>query len=193
MERLVEMHIASFPLAFMTQLGRHFLATYYETVIGYPSGAVVVCESDCEPIGFAAAVARPDAFYQYMIHKWPKFLAATLTSAVTRPGSVVRAAHKGLRAQRTQVLRPEGVPDVALCELTSIAVAPSAQGKGVGRELVHWVERWSRSVGCNTLYLSTARDDNPHANSFYRGLSFSIQETRERDADRYMLYYSKQL
>jgi GNAT superfamily N-acetyltransferase len=66
-------------------------------------------------------------------------------------------------------------PDVAW--LTSLVVDGSAQGRGVGRQLVEAVETWARSRGCVRLSVTTARDRND-AHVFYERCGFEWTSRR---------------
>jgi GNAT superfamily N-acetyltransferase len=48
--------------------------------------------------------------------------------------------------------------------ITALAVAPSAQGQGVGRALVAAAEAWARAAGCSRLTVTSAEHrDGAHA------------------------------
>jgi GNAT superfamily N-acetyltransferase len=66
-------------------------------------------------------------------------------------------------------------PDVAW--LTSLVVDGSAQGRGVGRQLVDAVEAWARSRGCVRLSVTTNRDRND-AHTFYERVGFEWTSRR---------------
>jgi len=66
-------------------------------------------------------------------------------------------------------------PDVAW--LTSLVVDGSAQGRGIGRQLVEAVEAWARSRGCVRLSVTTNRDRND-AHTFYERVGFEWTSRR---------------
>jgi GNAT superfamily N-acetyltransferase len=66
-------------------------------------------------------------------------------------------------------------PDVAW--LTSLVVDGSAQGRGIGRQLVEAVEAWARARGCVRLSVTTNRDRND-AHAFYERVGFEWTSRR---------------
>lgn len=65
--------------------------------------------------------------------------------------------------------KPESEGDAV--ELSSMWVAPSARGRGVGAALVGEIERWARSIGARALHLCVA-EDNVQAAALYQRLGF---------------------
>jgi ribosomal protein S18 acetylase RimI-like enzyme len=66
-----------------------------------------------------------------------------------------------------------GVPtdDADVAELISMYVHPAARGMGVGDELIRAVERWGRSAGAGSLWL-TVFDGNTAASALYERNGF---------------------
>lgn len=59
----------------------------------------------------------------------------------------------------------------SLARLTAIVVAPSAQGRGVGRRLVEAIETWARAKGCPRIALTTALH-RAGAHAFYERIGY---------------------
>jgi GNAT superfamily N-acetyltransferase len=92
-----------------------------------------------------------------------------LVIVAERDGRVVGVA----TAHSISVIHDDG--DVAW--LTSLVVDGSAQGRGIGRQLVEAVEAWARSHSCVRLSVTTARDRND-AHTFYERVGFEWTSRR---------------
>lgn len=69
-----------------------------------------------------------------------------------------------------QVQRRTGSP---LARLTSVAVAPEAAGRGIGRRLVEAAERTAHDKGCDRMRLEV-RADNERARSLYEQTGYRL-------------------
>lgn len=58
------------------------------------------------------------------------------------------------------------------CRITAMVVAPDAQGKGLGRELVREAERRARAAGAARLEI-TSGSQRTDAHAFYRACGYS--------------------
>lgn len=109
-------------------------------------------------------------------------LAHVLYGDEARPYTPVR------QASRTFVARREGeVAGFAICtlsdyginrsgQLDELAVSASAQGEGIGRDLVHACEAWLRSEGIEVVFVSVgleAAEDRLSSERFYRRMGFA--------------------
>jgi GNAT superfamily N-acetyltransferase len=61
--------------------------------------------------------------------------------------------------------------------LTSLVVAESARGQGVGRRLVDAAENWARERGCARIIVTTA-EHRSGAHAFYQGLGWEYTGRR---------------
>ena len=66
----------------------------------------------------------------------------------------------------------------SLSELRSLAVAPGARGRGVGRALVHATEALARRRDCATLF-AVSNDE-----AFFNGFGFHARHIPELDRER---------
>jgi GNAT superfamily N-acetyltransferase len=64
-----------------------------------------------------------------------------------------------------------------LGRITSLAVNPSARGKGVGKVLVSAAEHWAWSKGAQRMEV-TSGDHRPAAHAFYQAVGYSLDERR---------------
>lgn len=64
----------------------------------------------------------------------------------------------------------------SIARLTSVAVAPDASGRGLGRQLVGAAEQTSRGLGGKLIRLEV-RSDNGRARTLYEGLGYRLFAT----------------
>jgi len=63
-------------------------------------------------------------------------------------------------------------------EILTLAVRPSARGKGLGRVLLQAAIKKAHALGAATMFLEVGVD-NPHALALYAGLGFAKVGTRK--------------
>lgn len=63
-------------------------------------------------------------------------------------------------------------------EILTLAVAPAARGKGLGRALLQAAINKAQVMGAQTMFLEVGAD-NPHALALYAGLGFAKVGTRK--------------
>jgi len=63
-------------------------------------------------------------------------------------------------------------------EILTLAVAPAARGKGLGRALLQAAINRAQAMGAQTMFLEVGAD-NPHALALYAGLGFAKVGTRK--------------
>jgi ribosomal-protein-alanine N-acetyltransferase len=57
-------------------------------------------------------------------------------------------------------------------EILTLAVVPSARGRGLGRRLLQVAINRAQELGCDAMFLEVGAD-NPHALALYAGMGFS--------------------
>jgi ribosomal-protein-alanine N-acetyltransferase len=95
--------------------------------------------------------------------------AATLSDMLASPGTFAFVHDDGFVLARA-------VADEA--EILTLAVAPQARGKGLGRALLQAAIDKARGLGAKTMFLEVGVD-NPHALALYAGLGFAKVGTRK--------------
>jgi ribosomal protein S18 acetylase RimI-like enzyme len=184
---IVDVHLRAFDTFFMTQLGPWFLYEYYRAVLEYPAGIVLVASSrETDAIqGFAAGFLNPTAFYRCLRSRRARLALATLPQLLRRPALV-----PGLLAnsRRVNQYSQQGY-QANDSELASIAVAPSAQGTGVGTRLAQAFLCRSCEFGATRVLLTTDAEENASVNQFYLSLGFRVCECFELRQDRRMYRY----
>jgi len=164
---IVHIHHEAFSHYFLTRLGANFLRLYYELVLSYSAGIVLVSEDHGVLSGFVCGFANPAGFYRLMWRNRRKFALPALAALARHPSLAANMLYGVRRIQNSALEAP---PDT--CELSSIAVTPQASGNGVGGRLLRaFLEQsWLKNVCC--VYLTTDADGNDSANALYRAAGF---------------------
>jgi ribosomal protein S18 acetylase RimI-like enzyme len=168
---IVAIHQSAFSNFFLTRLGSDFLRKYYELVLSYHSGLILVVQGRGRLQGFACGFVDPSEFYQSMWHRRLAF-AVPVLSALARHPSLVSKVLYGVR--RIHAPAPEW--PVRSCELSSIAMAPERAGNGFGKTLIRAFLAEARAMDARCVYLTTDAEGNDAVNAFYRDVGF--QHTR---------------
>jgi glycosyltransferase involved in cell wall biosynthesis/ribosomal protein S18 acetylase RimI-like enzyme len=164
---IVAIHQKAFSQFFLTRLGAEFLRLYYELVLNYHAGIVLVSESRGALDGFVCGFVDPAEFYRLMWRNKHHFALPALSGLIRHPSLAARILY-GVR--RIQSSASQGPPRSS--ELSSIAVAPHALGNGLGKTLVHAFLEQSWSMDAQCVYLTTDADGNEQANALYRAAGF---------------------
>jgi ribosomal protein S18 acetylase RimI-like enzyme len=184
---VVEIHGLAFRGFFLTSMGPGFLKVFYRSFLGEKTaiGFAAVDAANGAVLGGVFGTTAPAGFFRRLaLRKWAAFGLAALGAVAKKPGITIRLLH-GLSYRGD----PPAHPGYAL--LSSIAVSPEAQGRGVGKALLDaWVEA-ARRRACPGAYLTTDAVDNDAVNRFYRKNGWTLEDafvTREgRKMNRYTM------
>jgi ribosomal protein S18 acetylase RimI-like enzyme len=184
---VVRIHLESFPGFFLSFLGPRFLRVLYETILADAEGRAFVAEEGSQIHGFVAGVIRQAGFYRRAIRTRALAFAWAAAGAVARRPSVVPRLVRALR-------RPAEVRDSAAdaC-LMSVAVTPSAEGRGAGRQLVQAFCAAIDRAGAEAVSLTTDADGNDRTNAFYVRLGFGLAREYVTPEGRRMNEYYKRV
>jgi glycosyltransferase involved in cell wall biosynthesis/ribosomal protein S18 acetylase RimI-like enzyme len=171
LDGIVNIHRQSFTDFFLTRLGKKFLLRYYNLVLNYPSGIILVSGSRTNIQGFVCGFVDPASFYR-MMWRTRLIFAMPVFSALLRHPSLINKVLNGVR--RIHAPASEWLP--RSCELSSIAVAPNHSGNGSGKALITAFLAHAHSMDVSRVYLTTDAYGNDAANAFYRSAGF--QQTR---------------
>jgi len=188
-DKVASVHIAAFQGFFLTQLGKKFLVELYNGFLNEKSGIFLIAENQNEIVGFAAGCIRPEDFFRDLRNKrWLQFFCAAIPMMLKQPVFVLQ---KLIDAFFYKGENPSQLADSVL--LSSIAVAPSFSGTGIGRMLVAEFCDQARKLGGKTVYVITDKNDNDSVNGFYRKSGFFVESTFVKTGKRQMNRLVKEL
>ncbi len=190
-DEVVEAHMSAFPTFFLTFLGRRFLREFYKSFLVDDAGMGFVAEEEQtgSAIGVIVGPVVPDGYFKRLLkRRWWAFCIASAGAVLRRPSTIRRL----MRAVFYRGQSPEG-PKRSL--LSSIAVSPEHQGRGVGKALIEaWVAEARRrgSAGC---YLTTDKENNEATNHFYLRTGWKVESSftppEGRAMNRYVLNFQQ--
>ncbi len=179
---LAHLHVCAFPGFFLTTLGMPFLRRLYAGFIKQPQGICLVSKEADIITGFAVGTMEPAGFFRGLLRGQALgFAMASIPGLLRNPVFVTR---KCLGALFYRGETPGGIQDAAL--LSSLAVSPATQSKGVGQALVHAFAEEVRRRGGKAIYLTTDESENEKANRFYAKCGFELLDTFKRPGNRVM-------
>jgi ribosomal protein S18 acetylase RimI-like enzyme len=185
LDSIVRIHLAAFEGFFLESLGKRFLRELYRGFLVEPSGVCLVAIDRENVVGFVAGTTQPEGFFRILLRsRWLEFLCAGAASLTMHP---LRVGKKFLSALSYQGKRPVDVPNAAL--LSSIGVAPSRKGSGIGKILISAFCEKAYASGAYTVYLTTDRDKNDAVNQFYLSNGFKLHSSFLKERKRWMNLY----
>ncbi len=189
LDAIVQIHLAAFEGFFLESMGKRFLKELYRGFISEPSGVCLAALDGTDVVGFVAGTTQPEEFFRSLLRRrWHAFVLAGAVSMASHP---IRVGRKFLSALIYRGERPADVPNAAL--LSSIGVAPSGMGKGVGRVLLSAFCERAKASGAPSVYLTTDRDNNDAVNEFYRLNGFNLHSAFLKERNRWMNLYTRSL
>ncbi len=184
---ITRVHTAAFGGFFLTELGTPFLKQYYLLVRRHPDGILLAARDGDEIVGFVAGTVNPPAFYRALVTNAWRFAWPAGIGLLRKPKLLPTLA-SNLRSVFTRRQSPVSQP--AAAELTSVAIHPSARGRGLGQQLVAAFLQAVRNRAAR-VSLTTDAEDNVAVNHFYRQMGFELAETfasrRGRLMNRYVI------
>lgn len=166
-EKIVKIHSDAFNGFFLTSLGSDFLKFYYGCFIKSIETIVLVAVDNDVIYGFSASTMNCKGFNTRLIKSnLFSFGLFYIKLTITSPMSLVRLL-KNLTKRSDEI---EDNEDYA--ELYSIGVSIDAQGKGVGKMLLHVTEKEMKNSGVKRLSLTTDYDNNESTLGFYRSMGY---------------------
>jgi ribosomal protein S18 acetylase RimI-like enzyme len=155
------------PYAFLFNLGDGFLCELYRGLVADRKAVVLVAEgADRRIDGFIAGAPSVSAFYRRFLLKHGVWAGLAALPAV--------AARPAMLAKMVESARyPSSARDLPPAEILSIATAPPARGRGVGRRLIDALAAALTDRGVDRMKV-LVREENQAANRFYEALGFRL-------------------
>jgi ribosomal protein S18 acetylase RimI-like enzyme len=186
-EQIVAIHLFSFPGFFLTFLGKGFLKYLYKGFILHPDSGILVAKEESHVVGFLAYSTELSKFYAFILKRY--FFAFAwygLLGALRSPKSI-------LRIIRALTYPSAKKTDEKYIEISSIAVDPTVQTKGIGSELVKHLCEMFKDSEFKVIRLETDAENNEAANTFYQKNGFEIEHVSTSPEGRRMNHYSKEV
>jgi ribosomal protein S18 acetylase RimI-like enzyme len=181
---IVNIHRKAFSQFFLTKLGSDFLSSYYDLVLHYRAGIMLVSEGSGGLEGLVCGFVDPAEFYRLMWRSRRAFVVPVLSALLRHPSLAAKVLDGVHRIQTRESEWP-----ARSCELSSIAVAPEAGGNGLGKALMHAFLARARAMDAHCVYLTTDADGNDAANAFYRDVGFQHTRRFLQRKERWMNEY----
>ena len=186
---VVSVHQYAFPEHFLTRLGAAFLRRYYQLILEYDHGILLVARSPQGQLqGFVSGFCRPHEFYARMKSKKISFALRAVPALLRSPGLTRRLLTNRQRVEQSATTEEN---QDHLAELSSLAVDPQCQGRGLGKSLVLQFEHHAAANNATEVYLTTDANDNDAVIQFYERLEYARQPCPEAPEDRPMFKYTK--
>lgn len=187
-EAAARLHEQAFPTFFLSSLGQPFLRQFYRGFLADATAVTVVArDAHGTILGAVVGTTQPAGYFSRLLRRrLVGFFCASIRAGLHTPTAVPRLL-RAVRYRGVAGARIEG----AL--LSSICVTPSAQGTGVGRQLVAAWEQRALELGACTAYLTTDAVDNEPVNAFYRRCGWQVCSSYTTAEGRKMNLYTKDL
>lgn len=189
--RIAAIHAEQLPDGFFVRFGARFLATYHASFLAGPHATALAIGAAGTPLGFVVGTSDNPRHYRWLVRNagslaWSGAAALSVRPGLayrllrTRGGRYARGALRLLRNRAgprassrrgADVGGPMGAVPPVVAVLTHVAVAPEAQGTGLGRVLVEAFVTHVRAQGADEVRL-IAHLHTP-APGFYRRLGWS--------------------
>jgi GNAT superfamily N-acetyltransferase len=168
----------------LSELGAALVLRYYQCAQMEPSALGLCKLSNTGAVkGWAMGSPDPSVLNARLRHPYPWFAGQMLRLAFTHPISLLHLTGSILGGSPANQVTPGQV------ELTYIGVAPSEQGKGLGKSLL---AAFCQAAGqaCYRSVALSVETDNPAAIRLYTSYGFKVTSTfREGRFDRQRMEY----
>lgn len=185
-----QIHVAEIHHGLLPLLGIDFLTQLYRGIAGARRSAVWVAMQNDKVMGFIAGCAHTKgSLVEVLVKHGGRLLFAAGTRVWSRPFLRKLPAVIAYPFNRRHL---QGGRDYPQAELLAIGVAPSARGKGMGRQLVEVLETSFTHWGAIQEYHVKTNSAEPASNSFYQALGFAPSGTVPHH-DLVLRIYTKRL
>ena len=182
-KQIAEIHIEAFPGFFLTFLGKGFLQHLYAGFIQHQDSGVLIAKEGEQIFGFLAYSNDLSKFYSFLLKKYfIVFAWYGFIGAIKSPKSILRI----LRALSYATAAKQ---DEKYIEISSIAVDPKIQTKGIGSQNISSLVEKVQDTGVSIIRLETDSVGNDKANSFYQKNGFILELESITPEGRKMNHY----
>lgn len=185
LEVIARVHDTAFAGFFLSDMGPAFVRAYYEFILAYDEGLLLVADRDGEVSGFVAGFGDPASFYQYMSSRKSRLVLPVVKGMLHRPDLLPRV----LFNRRRVSAEASGPRRADHFVLSSIGVDQAAAGRGLGRDLVTAFLASAGERGGKTVGLTTDAENNDAVNAFYLKSGFTLHRTFMSGSKRRMNEY----
>jgi GNAT superfamily N-acetyltransferase len=186
---VVRVHLAAFPNFFLTFLGPRFLKEFYISFTEDSAGiGFVVQDPQTKQVyGVIVGPFNPAGYFKRLLkRRWWAFCVASLAAVLKKPSVVSRLF-------RAVFYRGDAPNTDGLSLLSSIAVSPDIQSKGLGKLLVDAFINEVKKRGGKGVFLTTDAEGNDKVNRFYQNIGFTLESSyatpQGRKMNRYVLVF----
>ncbi len=181
--KIVNIHLATFKGFFLTFMGSGFLRQMYTAYTGHMQSDILIAVDDDEVVGFLAYSEHMSDLYKYMIkHQLIPFAWYSFCAFLRKPKVFMRLIRAFLKPSESQ--RNE-----KYVELASIGIHPDAKSKGIGSCLIDALKGEVDFDVFEYITLETDAINNEIANKFYVKNGFHIVREYETHEGRRMYEY----
>jgi GNAT superfamily N-acetyltransferase len=188
-QQAVQVHLAAFPNFFLTFLGPRFLKEFYHSFIEDSAGIGFAAydPQTRQVYGVIVGPFNPAGYFKRLLkRRWWAFCCASLTAVLKKPSVISRLF-------RAVFYRGDAPQTEGLSLLSSIAVSPDIQSKGLGKLLVDAFINEVKKRGGKGVFLTTDAEGNDKVNRFYQNIGFTLESSyttpQGRKMNRYMLLF----
>lgn len=166
---LAKIHLQAFEAFFLTTLGYNFLKTYYKASLSNKDSiAVGAVDENEQLVGFAIGCIHSKGYHRNLLLKnISVFLSQGIIILFTKTKAIFRLISN---LDKNQNVNDDG----NYAELLSLAILPSHQGLGVGKELIKFYEQEAIKKGCKKIALTTDFSNNEQVISFYQKAGYLV-------------------
>ncbi|MFH1445958.1 MAG: GNAT family N-acetyltransferase [Chloroflexota bacterium] len=173
LDKVVRIHQDVLGYTFNSRLGYNHLAFMYRIMARFDEAYVRVAFVEDQPVGVISGTLDVDKTRSVIFRSFKRSQWMNLAKHLLKRPSLIAEWWKGNMIGRTVYF--EGFPVKAI--LTTIAIDPKHQGKGIGKCMVNALESYFKLRNIQ-YYLLDTLSKNIGAREFYKSLGFQQVEIR---------------
>ena len=182
-DRVAEIHVATFQGFFLTFMGKGFLQQLYLSFCKHSESGLLIAVENKNTIGFLAYSSDYSGLFKFMIRtRLIPFAWYSIGAFFRKPKVFMRIVRAFLKPSETK--RSE-----SYVELSSIGIDPSCKGKGVGTKLVDALKQGIDFKKYGYISLETDAENNEAAIRFYEKNGFVLEREFVTTEGRKMYEY----